>query len=140
MDVPWINKLVSVITCALQMPHIKIIGVCFGHQIIGRALNAPVQLNYLGWETAVLPVDLAPAGKVLFGKDQLVRMILFLGVSAIILIVHMYRTSNSHTKISSPRVRRVSRTLALRSAVLCRECTNAAISSPSKAIQSSMKR
>lgn len=74
MDVPWINKLVSVITSALQTPHIKVIGVCFGHQIIGRALNVPVQLNDMGWETAVLAVELTPAGKALLGKDQLVRI------------------------------------------------------------------
>ncbi|GAM37818.1 hypothetical protein TCE0_033r08057 [Talaromyces pinophilus] len=54
LDVPWINKLVSVISCALQTPHIKVIG-----------------LNDKGWETAVLPVELAPAGKALLGKDQL---------------------------------------------------------------------
>jgi hypothetical protein len=72
MGIPWINKLVSVITSALQTPRIKVIGVCFGHQIIGRALNAPVHLNDMGWEMAVLPVELYPAGKALLGKDQLV--------------------------------------------------------------------
>lgn len=78
LDVPWINKLVSVISSALQTPHIKVIGVCFGHQIIGRALKAPVQLNDMGWETAVLPVELAPAGKALLGKDRLVWIHSFL--------------------------------------------------------------
>jgi len=72
MDIPWINKLVSVTTAALQTPHIKIIGICFGHQIIGRALNAPVKVNNMGWEMAVLPIDLTPLGKTLFEKDKLV--------------------------------------------------------------------
>lgn len=129
----------SVISSALQTPHIKVIGVCFGHQIIGRALNAPVQLNDMGWEMAVLPVELAPAGKALLGKDQLVGIHSCQGV-IYNANLSSYRTSNSHTKISSPRVRQVSRTWALRLVVPCRVCTSAVISSLSKDIPSSTKR
>ena len=75
MEIPWINKLVSFTATVLQAPHIKIIGVCFGHQIIGRVLGVEVGLNKMGWETAVLPINLTPSGKALFRKDKLVNLI-----------------------------------------------------------------
>lgn len=71
-DVPWINRLVQYTAAALRTPHVKVIGVCFGHQIIGRALNVPVKLNNMGWEMAVLPIALTPVGESLFLKDKLV--------------------------------------------------------------------
>ena len=52
----------------------KVIGVCFGHQIIGRALGgtvAPCELAH-GWETSVCEMDLTDAGRGLFfpANDQ----------------------------------------------------------------------
>lgn len=51
------------------------IGVCFGHQIIGRAMDMKVQRNDKGWEVAVLPIDLTQKGKELFGLERLVRIL-----------------------------------------------------------------
>ena len=50
-----------------------VVGICFGHQIIGRALGSRVGRNTEGWEIAVSTVDLTEAGKELFGKDVLVQ-------------------------------------------------------------------
>jgi GMP synthase-like glutamine amidotransferase len=58
----------------LDQNRIRIIGVCFGHQIIGRAMGAPVGRNDAGWEVAVLPMDLTERGKKLFKKDQVVGL------------------------------------------------------------------
>ncbi|KAG0238760.1 hypothetical protein BGW42_002626 [Actinomortierella wolfii] len=50
-DIPWINKLVEYTrTIATDPSGPKIAGICFGHQIIGRAFNAPVGKNPKGWE------------------------------------------------------------------------------------------
>lgn len=49
------------------------IGVCFGHQIVGRALGAKVARSEgPTWEVSVCPVAQTPRGKAMFGgKDTL---------------------------------------------------------------------
>jgi GMP synthase-like glutamine amidotransferase len=68
----WIVKLVDYVKEVLNQDRVKLIGVCFGHQIIGRALGAPVGRSSIGWEISVTDVNLTPEGKRLFdGKDKL---------------------------------------------------------------------
>jgi GMP synthase-like glutamine amidotransferase len=73
-DVPWINTLVDFTARILKQNRIRIIGVCFGHQIVGRAMGVKVGRNDDGWEAAVHDVDLSEKGKQLFGKDKLVNL------------------------------------------------------------------
>jgi hypothetical protein len=56
----------------LSETDVRVIGVCFGHQIVGRALKAKVGRNPDGWEAAVNDVQLSEKGKELFGVDKLV--------------------------------------------------------------------
>ena len=58
----------------LAQNRVRLVGVCFGHQIIGRALDVKVGRSNDGWEVAVVPVDLTEKGKQLFGIPQLVRI------------------------------------------------------------------
>ena len=51
----------------------RLIGICFGHQIIGRALGVPVGRSDIGWEIAVCDINLTEKGKELFGREKLVR-------------------------------------------------------------------
>lgn len=51
---------------------VKILGLCFGHQIVGRALGVEGAINSLGYEMSVCKVDLTPLGAKIFGKSQLV--------------------------------------------------------------------
>jgi GMP synthase (glutamine-hydrolysing) len=50
-----------------------VVGICFGHQIIARALGSRVGRGDGGWEISVDEITLTDAGKQLFGKDKLVR-------------------------------------------------------------------
>ncbi|KIW99905.1 uncharacterized protein Z518_10833 [Rhinocladiella mackenziei CBS 650.93] len=70
-DTPWINKLVDFTAKILSETTVRVIGVCFGHQIVGRALKAEVGRNPLGWEAAVNDVELSEKGKEIFGVDKI---------------------------------------------------------------------
>lgn len=52
----------------------KLIGVCFGHQIVGRTLGAKVARSESGaWEVSVCRVAQTEKGRELFGgKEELV--------------------------------------------------------------------
>ncbi|KAF9351485.1 hypothetical protein BGX26_010517 [Mortierella sp. AD094] len=73
-DLPWINKLVEYVQ---KLPKSKespkIIGICFGHQIIGRAYNAKVSKSTRGWELGWTLTELTEAGQS-FWKDAAVRI------------------------------------------------------------------
>lgn len=61
----------------LAQDRVKIIGVCYGHQIVGRALGAKVAKSEGGaWEVSVCRVIQTDKGKELFGgKDALVSQL-----------------------------------------------------------------
>lgn len=68
---PWILKLVGFTKQVLEQRRVRIIGVCFGHQIVGRAMGAKVGRSELGWEISVLAVDLTKRGQEIFGQPAL---------------------------------------------------------------------
>ena len=71
-DVPWINTLVDYTVRVLAQDRVRVIGVCFGHQIVARAMDVEVGRNDQGWEAAVNEVQLTAKGREIFGKDTLV--------------------------------------------------------------------
>ncbi|KAI0247387.1 class I glutamine amidotransferase-like protein [Lactifluus subvellereus] len=71
-DAEWINKLVSwVADLAMHKPCIKIIGICFGHQIVARALGGECVSNGGKWEVAITEVILTDLGQRIFGAPTL---------------------------------------------------------------------
>ena len=56
----------------LAQDRVRIIGVCFGHQIIGRAMGVKVAPSNRGWEVSVCKMELSEKGKDLFKKQDLV--------------------------------------------------------------------
>ena len=59
----------------LAQDRVRMIGVCFGHQIIARAMGVTVGRNDDGWESAVNEVQLTAKGKELFQKEKIVSII-----------------------------------------------------------------
>ncbi|KAF1993134.1 class I glutamine amidotransferase-like protein [Amniculicola lignicola CBS 123094] len=70
-NTPWILKLVDFVRKVLQQDRVRIIGVCFGHQILGRAAGVKVGRSEGGWEISVLPLELTAKGKELFKQNTL---------------------------------------------------------------------
>lgn len=68
----WILKLVDFTQKLLNHNRVRIVGVCFGHQILGRAAGSKVGRSDDGWEIAVCDVELTKKGKEIFGQDKLV--------------------------------------------------------------------
>ncbi|KAI4107644.1 MAG: hypothetical protein LQ339_002550 [Xanthoria mediterranea] len=67
---PWITALVSFVQTVLAHQRVKLVGVCFGHQIICRAMGAKVGRNVAkGWEVSVTDVDLTTEGQNYFKKE-----------------------------------------------------------------------
>ncbi|KAJ7489431.1 class I glutamine amidotransferase-like protein [Mycena latifolia] len=71
-DIEWINKLVDFTArVATERPALKIVGICFGHQIVARALGGRCVPNDGKWEVGPTPVALTGLGKEVFGVDSL---------------------------------------------------------------------
>lgn len=68
-DDPWMVKLVDFTSNSLQQG-VRVIGICFGHQIAARALGAEVGPNEKGWELSSIPVKLTEIGQRIYGKEQ----------------------------------------------------------------------
>ncbi|KAJ4383117.1 hypothetical protein N0V85_008498, partial [Neurospora sp. IMI 360204] len=74
---PWILSLTEFVKKTITEGDgkgrtIKVIGVCFGHQIVGRALGNKVERNEKGWEVSVTRVGLTEVGRGLFkGREDL---------------------------------------------------------------------
>jgi GMP synthase-like glutamine amidotransferase len=71
----WIVRLVQFTRRCIEGGRIRVIGVCFGHQIIGRALGAELGRNTRGWEVSVVEHQLTDEGKKVFGMEKMVRSI-----------------------------------------------------------------
>ncbi|GAA5867420.1 hypothetical protein JCM1840_002133 [Sporobolomyces johnsonii] len=70
--IPWITRLVSFVTSLPTLkPTLKIIGICFGHQIIARAFGSSVEKNSRGWEIGTRKFELTEKGKQIMGSDTI---------------------------------------------------------------------
>ena len=68
-DIPWINEL-KIFVCALHQHQKKLIGICFGHQLIAEALGGKVERSKRGWHVGVHGATLK---KTLFYLERLTK-------------------------------------------------------------------
>lgn len=74
-DDQWILDLIKFTKQVLAQDRVRLLGICFGHQIVGRILGSKVGPSDEGWETSVCDMNLTETGKELFGRDKLVRFL-----------------------------------------------------------------
>nr|XP_031859523.1 uncharacterized protein CI109_004985 [Kwoniella shandongensis]KAA5526595.1 hypothetical protein CI109_004985 [Kwoniella shandongensis] len=63
---PWITKLIEYIRTIATSPerqHLKLVGICFGHQIIALALGGECVSGKDGWEVGVYGCELTQEGR-----------------------------------------------------------------------------
>jgi hypothetical protein len=130
----WILKLVDFAKKVLfEQTRVRLIGVCFGHQIIGRALGQKVGRSEGGWEISVSPVQLTDKGKELFGVKELVSEVVslhrvFLYCWSYLHLPHKHAYTLPHrpftkcTKTPSSPTRPRSSTWVTLRAAMCRVC------------------
>lgn len=72
LDLPWANRLAEYIANVKENhPLVRIIGICYGHQIVARALRAHVELNEKGgWEVGSYECDLTEEGREMLGYGE----------------------------------------------------------------------
>ncbi|KAL7342194.1 class I glutamine amidotransferase-like protein [Rhodotorula toruloides] len=70
---PWITHLVSFTSSLPTLnPSLKLIGICFGHQIIARAFGSSVERNEKGWEIGTRRIGLTERGREVFeGRGEI---------------------------------------------------------------------
>ncbi|TFK47377.1 class I glutamine amidotransferase-like protein [Heliocybe sulcata] len=69
-NVEWINKLTAYVASVINnKPEVKIIGSCFGHQIVSIAMGAECVPNGGRWEVGITEVQLTDLGRKLLGQD-----------------------------------------------------------------------
>jgi len=69
---PWIPPLLAFVSALVSKhPNVKVFGICFGHQIVARALGGECIRNESGWEMGVTDVALTEVGRSIFGTDIL---------------------------------------------------------------------
>jgi GMP synthase-like glutamine amidotransferase len=68
---PWIQSLRQlVVKCATEYKEKKIVGICFGHQLIANALGGISGRSNCGWEVGVKHIQLSDRFKQIFQEYQ----------------------------------------------------------------------
>ncbi|EPQ28649.1 uncharacterized protein PFL1_03952 [Pseudozyma flocculosa PF-1] len=67
----WAGKLASFLRdTAEKHPLVRLVGICYGHQIIARAFDGKVELNSKGWEFGTTACDVTEVGRELLGYGE----------------------------------------------------------------------
>ena len=71
LDLEWTKKLAAFLrSTAENHPLVRLIGICYGHQILSRAFDGVVESNPKGWELGTTSCTLTEHGRELLGYDE----------------------------------------------------------------------
>lgn len=75
----WILKLIEFLQVLQKEPYtnlVKLVGICFGHQVMLRSAGGVTERNSKGWEVGFTEIELNQKGKDFFNteKNKLVNM------------------------------------------------------------------
>lgn len=99
---PWILKLVDFLKRVQKEPYsqiVKLVGICFGHQVICRAAGGTTERNPKGWEIGYTEIELNSNGKAFFKTDKNKLVSVFIKISHIF-IDHMLIKKNNRESIN----------------------------------------
>ncbi len=74
---PWVLRLLETVRQA-HRENISLLGICFGHQVVARALGGEAEVNPKGWDIGLTEVELTPQGRelaALMGAPQPLRIL-----------------------------------------------------------------
>jgi GMP synthase-like glutamine amidotransferase len=72
----WITRLKEYIRWVYKESTCKLIGICFGHQIVAEALDGKVEKNVLGWEVGWTRIAINDKGRTMFSLPHLVYLLI----------------------------------------------------------------
>lgn len=107
-DEEWIITLVEFVRKALVHERVRVVGICFGHQIVARAMGTLVARSDQGWEVSVMETRLTEKGRELFGRETLVSLYgfqfsLFVFIcSSLPFPIHSFLLTSTYYYITSP--------------------------------------
>ncbi|ATY65356.1 GMP synthase [Cordyceps militaris] len=87
-NTPWIVALVDYLVDFFKNSRKPVVGICFGHQIIARALGGRVEVSPGGWENSVTQINLSATGQQFFGVPS----------------IHMHQTHRDAVTVLPPGV------------------------------------
>ena len=71
-NLEWINKLKELVRYLDNIKK-KMVGICFGHQLIAAALGCEVKKNTKGWEVSRCRIELNELGKTILKKNSIIH-------------------------------------------------------------------
>ncbi|KAJ5921459.1 hypothetical protein N7466_009785 [Penicillium verhagenii] len=69
-DLPWIRKLLEFTSSVVSHARIMLVGICFGHQLVAKAIGGEVRQREGGFKLGLVPTQLSEFGKQLFEQSD----------------------------------------------------------------------